>query len=143
MRTTVRIPAHRQTSCFGGQEVVELVSQQVDQNTATKTNVARHPGQNRVHNGPCLDPNYKVELSVFEKAGRGKWIRTTDLLLPNQHLSTTYKQRSLKAHDLRAFGLDPVWTLEAKPWRTGLWLDPAWTLISHAGDHVLSRRRAN
>ena|SRR5579862_7281224 len=74
--------------------------------------------------------------------GRGEWIRTTDLLVPNQHISTTYRHRLLKTRDLHALGLDPIWTLKAKLWRTGSPLDPAWTLISTLVIHMLSRTRA-
>ena len=81
-------------------------------------------------------------LSVFEEFGRGEWIRTTDLLVPNQHLSTTYEHRSLKPKDLYVFFLDPIWTLKANVWRTGLPLDPAWTLVSTVVIHMPSRTRA-
>jgi len=73
---------------------------------------------------------------VIEKYGRG--IRTTDLLVPNQHLSTTYEHRSLKTRDLYAFGLDPIWTLMANLWRTGRRLDPVWTLVSTLVIHIFA-----
>jgi hypothetical protein len=74
--------------------------------------------------------------------GRGEWIRTTDLLIPNQEISTTYEHRSLKTQDLRAFCLDPIWTLKANVWRTGPLLDPAWTLVSTLVIRLLPRTRA-
>jgi hypothetical protein len=86
---------------------------------------------------------YMLQGVDFErKFGRGEWIRTTDLLVPNQHLSTTYEDRSLKIKGLRVFCLGPIWTLKAKAWRTGPVLDPVWTLISTLVIHVLSRARA-
>jgi len=69
-------------------------------------------------------------LEVFEKFGRGEWIRTTDLLVPNQCISTTYRHRLLKTQELHVFCLDPTWTLKANVWRTKLTLDPRWTLIA-------------
>ena len=57
--------------------------------------------------------------------GRGGRIRTTDLLVPKQEISTTYENRSLKTQDLHVFGLDPIWTLKANVWRNGA----SWTLL--------------
>ena len=76
---------------------------------------------------------------MIEKVGRGEWIRTTDLLVPNQHISITYRQRSLETQDLHVFCLDPIWTLKAKVWRTGGKLDPAWTLVSSSVIQLHSR----
>ncbi len=79
---------------------------------------------------------------VFEGFGRGEWIRTTDLLVPNQHISTTYEHRSLKTKELPVFWLDPIWTLRAKVWRTRRPLDPAWTLVPTLVIRMPSRTRA-
>jgi len=47
-----------------------------------------------------------------------------------------------ETRDLHVFDLDPIWTLKAKLWQTGLRLDPAWTLISTLVNPLLSRARA-
>jgi len=79
---------------------------------------------------------------VFEKVGRGEWIRTTDLLVPNQQISMTYEHPSLKTQDLHVFDLDHDWTLNgepvANPAAVGPWLDPDF----HVVIDMLSRTRA-
>lgn len=45
--------------------------------------------------------------------------------------------------DLSACWLDPIRTLMAKLWRTGLWLDPGWTLVSTLVIRLLSHAVAS
>jgi hypothetical protein len=67
-----------------------------------------------------------------KRNGRGEWIRTTDLLVPNQDISTTYKHRRMKQKDLHVFDLDPAWTLNGGFLAVGPWLDPPFhALVIH------------
>jgi hypothetical protein len=70
-----------------------------------------------------LKPSFQV-IDFKEGFGRGEWIRTTDLLVPNQGISTTYEHRSLKTQGLHAFCLDPTWTLKAKLWANWVTVGP-------------------
>src|SRR4051794_23415583 len=71
--------------------------------------------------------------------GRGEWIRTTGLLVPNQDISTTYRHRYMKPQGLRVLLLDPDWTQKWHFPRFGPWLDPAF----HVGNpRAFSRTRA-
>ncbi len=94
-----------------------------------------HSGE-QVPEGPPTPTALSVN-DFSDLVGRGEWIRTTDLLVPNQEISTTYRHPSVKTQELYVSSLDPIWTLKANVWRTGLPLDPAWTLISTLVSHVL------
>jgi hypothetical protein len=58
-RDSVHVPMASLDLLVQAQEVAEVVRQQVNQNTATTTDRVQHSGQNRVNDGPCLDPDYK------------------------------------------------------------------------------------
>ena len=49
-----------------------------------------------------VEPPVGVEpVEPYERNGRGEWIRTTGLLVPNQDISMTYEHRRMKTQDLR------------------------------------------